>query len=285
MSGLTENEIHEIERANAADTRPVVFVHGLWLLSSSWDNWRALFEDNDYVTLAPGWPDDPATVEEARKDPSVFAKKMVQGVTDHYLEAIALLSIPPLVIGHSFGGLIAQKLAGEGVAAATVVIDNAPFQGVLPLPFSALKSAAPVLGNPTNAGKAVSLTLEQFTYGWANNLEPAEAEQLWSTYHVPAPGAPLFQAATANFNPFSETKVDTRNPSRGPMLIIAGAKDNTVPLAITEATFKLQSKNENVTQFVEIPGRGHSLTIDHGWREVADTALVFAQNYAAPKQH
>jgi len=285
MSGLTENEIHEIERANAADTRPVVFVHGLWLLSSSWDAWRTLFEANGYVTLAPGWPDDPDTVEEARKDPSVFAKKMVQGVTDHYLEAIARLTIPPVVIGHSFGGLIAQKLAGEGVSATTIVIDNAPFQGVLPLPFSSLKSAAPVLGNPTNAGKAVSLTLEQFSYGWANNLDAAEAEDLWKTYHVPAPGAPLFQAATANFNPFSETKVDTRNPGRGPMLIIAGAKDNTVPLAITEATYKLQSKNENVTQFVEIPDRGHSLTIDHGWREVADTALVFAQNYAAPKPH
>jgi non-heme chloroperoxidase len=282
MSTLTDSELAQIDAANATGVRPVVFVHGLWLLSSSWDPWRALFEDNGYATLAPGWPDDPETVEEAKADPSVFAHKMVQQVTDHYLEAIAKLTSAPIVIGHSFGGLIAQKIAGEGVAASTVSIDNAPFQGVLQLPLSSLKSSAPVLTNPTNIGKAVSLTLEQFKYGWANNLDDAEAEHLWSTYHVPAPGAPLFQAATANFNPFSETKVNTHNPERGPLLIIAGGADNTVPLAITEATYKLQSKNPGETRITVIPGRGHSLIIDNGWREVADTALEFVQEYAPP---
>ncbi|WP_331095098.1 alpha/beta hydrolase [Lacisediminihabitans sp.] len=282
MNGLTETELNEIARANALGTRPVVFVHGLWLLSSSWDRWRALFEDNGYATIAPGWPDDPDTVEEAKRDPSVFAHKMVGQVTDHYLDAIAKLDHEPVVIGHSFGGLIALKIAGEGAAAATVAIDNAPFQGVLPLPVSSLKSSAPVLTNPTNVGKAVALTLEQFTYGWANNLEADEAKELWETYHVPAPGAPLFQAATANFNPFSETKVDTRNPERGPVLIIAGANDNTVPLAITRATYNLEKKNAGETRITEIPGRGHSLVIDHGWREVADTALEFTLTYADP---
>jgi non-heme chloroperoxidase len=280
MNGLTETELDEIALANEKGSRPVVFVHGLWLLSSSWDRWRALFEDNGYATLAPGWPDDPATVEEAKKDPSVFAHKMVQQVTDHYLEAISKLDQQPVVIGHSFGGLISLKIAGEGVASSTIAIDNAPFQGVLPLPVSSLKSSAPVLANPTNIGKAVALTLEQFTYGWANNLDAAEAKELWETYHVPAPGAPLFQAATANFNPFSETKVDTRNDARGPVLIIAGEKDNTVPLAITHATYKLESKNVGETRITEIPGRGHSLVIDSGWREVADTALEFAQTYS-----
>jgi pimeloyl-ACP methyl ester carboxylesterase len=280
MNGLTETELDEIALANEKGSRPVVFVHGLWLLSSSWDRWRALFEDNGYATLAPGWPDDPATVEEAKNDPSVFAHKMVQQVTDHYLEAISKLDQQPVVIGHSFGGLISLKIAGEGVASSTIAIDNAPFQGVLPLPISSLKSSAPVLANPTNIGKAVALTLEQFTYGWANNLDAAEAKELWETYHVPAPGAPLFQAATANFNPFSETKVDTRNDARGPVLIIAGEKDNTVPLAITHATYKLESKNVGETRITEIPGRGHSLVIDSGWREVADTALEFAQTYS-----
>jgi non-heme chloroperoxidase len=280
MNGLTETELDEIALANEKGSRPVVFVHGLWLLSSSWDRWRALFEDNGYATLAPGWPDDPATVEEAKNDPSVFAHKMVQQVTDHYLEAISKLDQQPVVIGHSFGGLISLKIAGEGVASSTIAIDNAPFQGVLPLPVSSLKSSAPVLANPTNIGKAVALTLEQFTYGWANNLDAAEAKELWETYHVPAPGAPLFQAATANFNPFSETKVDTRNDARGPVLIIAGEKDNTVPLAITHATYKLESKNVGETRITEIPGRGHSLVIDSGWREVADTALEFAQTYS-----
>jgi pimeloyl-ACP methyl ester carboxylesterase len=206
---------------------------------------------------------------------------MVQPVTDHYLEVIAALDEAPAVIGHSFGGLIAQKIAGEGVAAVTVSIDNAPFQGVLPLPISSLKSAAPVLANPTNVGKAVTLTLEQFKYGWANELDDAEAKELYETYHVAAPGAPLFQAATANFNPFAQTKVDTKNPERGPLLLISGQGDHTVPWAIMEASYKLQSKNPGVTEVTKIPGRGHSLTIDHGWREVADTALAFVQAYTA----
>ncbi|WP_256921861.1 alpha/beta hydrolase [Leifsonia sp. NCR5] len=258
----------------------MVFVHGLWLLSSSWDKWRALFEDQGYATIAPGWPDDPGSVEEARRDPEVFAKKMVKQVTEHYLEAIDALEHEPVVIGHSFGGLIAQKIAGEGVAAATVSIDNAPFQGVLQLPASSLKSAAPVLTNPTNIGKAVSLTFEQFRYGWANHVDEAEARELYETYHVPTSGVPLFQAATANFNPFAETKVDTKNPERGPLLLISGEGDNTVPASIVEASYKIQSRNEGVTRLATVPNRGHSLTIDSGWREVADIALEFVQEFA-----
>jgi non-heme chloroperoxidase len=277
---LAEWEVEEIARANASGKPPVVFVHGLWLLSSSWQEWRDLFEESGYATIAPGWPDDPATVEEAKERPEAFAHKMVQQVTDHYLEAIRRLDRAPAVIGHSFGGLIAQKIAGEGAASVTVSIDNAPFKGVLPLPVSALKSASPVLLKPGNANKAVSLTLEQYKFGWANALSDEEAERLWTKYHVPAAGAPLFQAAFANFNPFGgETAVDSKNPARGPLLIVGGADDNTVPLAITKASYKIQAKNEGVTQFVEIPGRGHSLIIDSGWREVADTALEFVGDY------
>jgi pimeloyl-ACP methyl ester carboxylesterase len=277
---VTDWEKAEIDRANESGLTPVTLVHGLWLLSSSWQQWRDLFEANDFITIAPGWPDDPDTVEEAHEDPSVFAHKMVQGVTDHYLEAISLLDRKPAVIGHSFGGLIAQKIAGEGVAAATVAIDNAPFKGVLPLPVSALKSASPVLRNPANRSKAVTLTLEQFTYGWTNNLDEAESAELYEKYHVAAPGAPLFQAAVANFNILGgETRVDTKNPDRGPLLIIAGEADNTVPLAITEATYKIQSKNPGLTEIVTVPNRGHSLTIDHGWREVAQLALTFVNRF------
>ena len=280
-STLAEWETAEIESANAAGRTPVVFVHGLWLLSSSWQPWRDLFEDNGFTTLAPGWPDDPATVAEARDHPEAFAKKMVQQVTDHYLEAIAALDQAPVVIGHSFGGLIAQKIAGEGVATVTVSIDNAPFKGVLPLPASSLKSAAPVLTNPANARRGVSLTWEQFQYGWVNNLSEEEGRRLYETAHVPAAGAPLFQAAFANFNPFGgETQVDSKNPERGPLLIIGGENDHTVPPAITNASYKIQSKNPGVTEEIIIPGRGHSLTIDSGWREVADEALAFVQRYA-----
>jgi non-heme chloroperoxidase len=277
---LTQWEKTEIDRANASGLVPVVFVHGLWLLSSSWQHWRELFEASGYTTLAPGWPDDPATVQDAKEHPEVFAHKMVQQVTDHYLAAISQLQKKPAVIGRSFGGLIAQKVAGEGVATATVAIDNAPFKGVLPLPISSLRSAAPVLGNPLNRGKAIALTFDQFKYGWANNLDDTEAHELYETFHVPASGAPLFQAAVANFNPFSgETHVDSKNPERGPLLIIAGANDNTVPPAITGASYNIQSKNPGITEIEYIKDRGHSLTIDHGWKEVADTALTFIKRF------
>jgi non-heme chloroperoxidase len=270
----------EIEKANASGLTPVVFVHGLWLLSSSWQRWRDLFEANGYTTIAPGWPDDPATVQEAFEHPDVFAHKKVQAVTDHYLDAIRQLEKKPAVVGHSFGGLIAQKIAGTGASAASVTIDNAPFRGVLPLPISSLRSALPVLGNPTNYGKAIALTFPQFKYGWANNLDADEAKELYETFHVPAPGAPLFQASIANFNPLSETRVDSKNPERGPLLVIAGENDHTIPLAVTEATFKIQSKhNSGVTEIERIAGRGHSLVIDNGWKEVADVAVKFIQRF------
>ncbi len=276
---LTDHEQSEIDEANASGRQPVAFVHGLWLLSSSWDRWRGLFEESGYATIAPGWPDDPETVAEARDHPEVFARKMVQAVTDHYLEAIEALNVKPAVIGHSFGGLIAQKIAGEGASAATVAIDPAPGRGILPLPTSALKSGSPVLGNPANARRSVTLTFEEFTYGWANSLDEAEARQLYEEFHVAASGIPIFQAAAANLNPFSETKVKFKAEDRGPILIISGENDHTVPHAISHAAYKKHSKNTAVTEFTEIPDRGHSLTIDHGWTEVAQTALDFIRKY------
>jgi non-heme chloroperoxidase len=281
MATLSNRERAEIDRANDSGLRPVVFVHGLWLLSSSWDRWRILFEQHGLTTLAPGWPDDPETVAEAKADPDVFAHKMIAMVTDHYLEAIGRLTIKPAIIGHSFGGLIAQRLAGEGASTVTVAIDPAPFRGVLPLPASSLKSASPVLGNPFNAGRAVSLTFEQFTYGWANVLPEDEARALYEEFHVPAAGAPLFQAATANINPWTEAKVDTSNPDRGPLLIVAGQADHTVPLAITHAMFEVQRKNASPTEIIELADRGHSLTIDHGWKQVAEVSLKFVTDHGA----
>jgi non-heme chloroperoxidase len=200
-------------------------------------------------------------------------------VADHVGEVIGKLTAKPAVIGHSFGGLLAQIIAGRGLSAASVAIDPAPFRGVLPLPISSLRSAMPVLGNPLNRGRAVSLTLEQFRYGWANAVGEEEAKQLHDAFHVPAAGAPLFQAATANLNPWTEAKVDSGNPERGPLLIISGEKDQTVPWAIANASFKKQRRNAGVTEIVEIPNRGHALTIDSGWREVADKALAFVKRF------
>jgi non-heme chloroperoxidase len=269
----------QIERANASGLQPVVFIHGLWLLPSSWDRWMTVFDDAGYATVNPGWPDDPETVEEANAHPEVFAHKTVGQVADHYSEIIARLDKKPVVLGHSFGGLLVQMVAGRGLAAATVAIDPAPFRGVLPLPFSALKSASPVLGNPLNTRRAVPLTFDQFRYGFANAVSEDEAKELYETFAVPASGAPLFQAATANLNPWTEAKVDTENPERGPLLIISGEKDNTVPWAIANASFKKQERNQAVTEIVEMPNRGHALVIDSGWREVADTALTFVKRF------
>lgn len=276
---LTDQERHDISRANELNLAPVVFVHGLWLLSSSWDPWREMFEEHGFVAVAPGWPDDPETVAEGRADPELFAHKMIGAVTDHYLQAIQLLDRKPALIGHSFGGLIVQRLAGLGVAGATVAIDAAPFRGVLTVPLSSLRAGAPILKNPANRGRAVALTFEEFQYSWANNLTESEARTLYDTYHVPASGAPLFQDVLANLNPFTEAQVDVHNPDRGPLLIISGEKDHTIPPAISEASYKHQLKNPGATEIVEIPNRGHSLTIDSGWREVAQTALDFIRHH------
>ncbi len=276
---ITEHEMEQVERANATGLQPIVFVHGLWLLPSSWDRWAALFEGAGYTALQPGWPDDPDTVEEANAKPEVFAHKTVGQVADHFEVIIRGLNKKPAVIGHSFGGLLVQMLSGRGVASATVAIDPGPFRGVLPLPLTALKSAWPVLGNPANRNRAIPLTFEQFRYGFANAVSEEEAKELYKTYAVPASGVPLFQAATANLNPWTEAKVDVENPDRGPVLIISGEKDNTVPWAIANASFKQQQKNRGVTEIVEMKNRGHALVIDSGWREVADTALAFIRRF------
>ncbi|HEX7297760.1 MAG TPA: alpha/beta hydrolase [Solirubrobacteraceae bacterium] len=273
-------EADELERVNASGRTPVVFIHGLWLLASSWERWATVFEDAGYAPLAPGWPDDPETVEEGNAHPEVFARKTVGQVADHFQGVIARLARKPAVIGHSFGGLLTQIIAGRGLSAVSVAIDPAPFRGVLPLPLSTLRASAPVLTNPANYNRAVPLTYEQFRYAFANAVSEDEARELYDTYAVPAPGAPLFQAATANLNPRTEARVDTRNPDRGPLLIISGEKDNTVPWALSNAAYKRQKHNRGVTEITEIAGRGHGLTIDSGWREVADTALAFVQRFA-----
>jgi non-heme chloroperoxidase len=278
-ASITEPEAEQVERANATGLQPVVFIHGLWLLPSSWDRWATVFEEAGYTALTPGWPDDPETVEEANAHPEVFAHKTVGQVADRFAELIGKLAKKPAVIGHSFGGLLTQIIAGRGLSAASVAIDPAPFRGVLPLPISALKSSAPVLGNPANRNRAVPLTYEQFRFAFANAVSEEEAKELYETFAVPASGAPLFQAATANLNPWTEAKVDTSNPDRGPLLIISGEKDNTVPWAIANGSYKRQKRNDGVTEITEMPGRGHALTIDSGWRDVADTALAFVKRF------
>ena len=279
MTSISGREQRQIEAANASGNAPVVFIHGLWLLPSSWDNWAEFFMKAGYAPLTPDWPDDPETVEEARANPEVLAGKKLGEVADHTAEVIAGLERKPAVMGHSTGGLLAQLIADRGLSAATVAIDPGPFRGVLPLPYSTLKVSAPILRNPLNRGRAITLTFDQFKYGWANALDEEEARRLYDTYHVAAPGVALMQMANANLNPFTEAKVDTKNPERGPLLIIEGDDDHTVHPAIAKAAYKRQRRNEGLTELKTIPNRGHALTIDSGWREVAQTALDFVKRF------
>ena len=277
---VTIDELEQVDRANASGKTPVVFVHGLWLLPSSWDRWAEVFEAAGYCAVQPGWPDDPDTVAEAKAPPEVFARKSVGQIADHFEAVIRKLDRKPAVIGHSFGGLLTQILAGRGCAAVSVAIDPAPFRGVLPLPVSALRSASPVLRNPANRHRAVPLTYEQFRYGFVNALDEDEAKALYEEFAVPGSGEPIFQAAAANLNPWTEAKVNSKNPDRGPLLIMSGELDHTVPWAIANASYKREKRNEGVTEIVEMKGRGHSLVIDNGWREVAETALDFVKRFA-----
>jgi non-heme chloroperoxidase len=270
----------QVERANATGLTPVVFIHGLWLLPSSWDRWAEVFAEAGFAPVLAPWPDDPETVEEANANPEVMANKSVGQVADYIASLIAKLDTKPAIVGHSFGGLLTQILAGRGLSRASVPISPAPFRGVLPLPVSALKSSFPVLGNPANRSRAVPLTYDQFRYAFANAVAEDEAKELYNRYAVPAAGVPLFQAATANLNPWTEVKVNSKNPERGPLLIVSGSKDHTVPWAISNAAYKKQKRNGAVTEIVSVEDRGHALTIDSGWREVCDLSLQFIQRFA-----
>jgi pimeloyl-ACP methyl ester carboxylesterase len=279
MASISERENGQIEAANASDKTPVVFIHGLWLLPSSWDSWAEFFEQAGYAALTPDWPDDPPTVEQARAEPETLAGKSLKQVADHTAEVIAALTTKPVVMGHSTGGLVAQMLAGQGLSAATVAIDPGVFRGVLPLPLSVLRGVGPFLLDPRTRGRAITLTFDQFRYGWANALDQTEAQELYEKYHVAGSGQALVQMGNANLNPATEATVDTTNADRGPLLIIDGEKDHTVPWAIAHAAYNRQRRNPGVTEIVKMSNRGHSLTIDHGWREVAQTALDFVKRY------
>jgi pimeloyl-ACP methyl ester carboxylesterase len=254
---------------------PVVFIHGLWLHATSWASWAELFSQAGYDPIAPGWPGDADTVEASRANPDSIADHGIDDVTRHYQAIIDTLPARPILIGHSFGGMIAEKLLGLDYGAAAIGIDAAQIKGVLPLPLSALHSTLPVFKNPANKHKAVSLTAEQFRYSFGNAVSEEESAALYERWAIPAPGKPLFEAAAANFSLHSPAKVETDNPDRGPLLLMSGGKDHTVPESITKSTAKQYRHSPAETEVMDFPDRGHSLTIDHGWPEIAQAALTW----------
>ncbi|MEE4543022.1 alpha/beta hydrolase [Streptomyces sp. V4-01] len=258
---------------NPTAGRPVVFIHGLWLHPTSWNPWVELFRERGYAPVAPGWPGVAASVEQSRSDPDSIADQGIDDVVAHYARIIDGLTEPPVLVGHSFGGMIAEKLLGQDRAAAAVAIDAAQIKGVLPVPLSSLRATLPVFRNPANRHRAVSLTPEQFRFAFGNAVSAEESAGLHARWTIPAPGKPLFEAAAANFSPHSPAGVDTGNAGRGPLLLVMGGRDHTVPEAITKATLKQYRGSGAVTDLIEFADRGHSLTIDSGWRAVADAAL------------
>ena len=254
---------------------PVVFIHGLWLHATSWTPWLNLFRDAGYDPVAPGWPHEPATVEEAREQPDAMANISIDEATEHFATIVDQCASPPVIIGHSFGGLIAEKLLGQGRGAAGVAIDPAQIKGVLPLPLGQLRAGLPGLGNPANLHKAVALTRKEFRFGFGNALSEEESDALYEEWTIPSPARPLFQAAAANFVLHSQAKVDTDNDTRGPLLLISGTADHTVPDVVTRSTLKQYRGSTAITELKQFEGRGHSLTIDSGWKEVADAVIAW----------
>lgn len=271
---ITAREFNQISAANTSGKQPVVLVHGLWTLASSWRDWQALLEDRGYAVVAVDWPGDPSDVESARAGGGSLAGTSIATIEVHVREVVALLDRKPILIGHSLGGLVVELVAGHGVAAATIALGPAQIKGVWQIPVTVLRSLFPFLKDPRNIKKTVSLTFPQFRYIFANAVDEAKARELYEEA-VPAPAKPLFELSAANLNPRAVNAADTKNPDRGPLLMVAGEKDNVVPYAVVEAAYKIQKKNPCPTELYEVVGAGHSHVVDQHLDEVAGRALEF----------
>jgi len=261
-----------------ADT--IVLIHGLWMTSLSWENWVKRYSDKGYRVIARSWPGMDGDIEALRRDPSAIATLGITEIVDHYEGIIRGLDKPPILIGHSFGGLMTQILLDRGLGASGVAIASAAIKGVLILPFSTIKVVTPALSNPLNNHRAVPLTPEQFHYAFTNTLSEDESLKVFERYAVPGPDHLLFQAGLANFNPHAASTVNVHNDDRAPLLMISGGKDHISPPSVVEANTKLYAKSKAVTEYKVYPERSHYTLGQAGWEEVADYALDWAARHA-----
>ena len=256
--------------------KTIVLIHGLWMNALSWENWVERYRARGFDVVAKSWPGLDGDFQALRQNHAAIDNLGLGEVADYYEAIVKALPEPPILMGHSMGGVVVQVLLDRGLGVAGVAVDPGPLKGVLALPISALRSAFPVLKNPANNHRAVMLSPEEFHYAFTNTLSPAASQAAYDRYAVPGPGRVLFQAALANFNPRAVTRVDFHNDSRAPLLLIAGGDDHVAPPAVTKAEAKLQGKSQALTAYKEFPGRSHFTVGQPGWEEVADFALDWA---------
>ena len=259
---------------------PIVLIHGLWMTPLSWEHWAARFQEKGHEVHAPAWPGFDAEPAALNRDPSGLTDLSIARILDHYEGVIRGLDRPPIIMGHSFGGLFTTILLDRGLGVAGVSVDGAPGRGILGLPLSTLRSSFPVLGNPLNRGKATALTHEQFHYAFTNTLSEADSRAAYERYAVPAANRVLFEGAVANFAPGTAARVDYASDTRAPLLLLAGGKDHVVPAKTTHAIAKKYAKSRAVTDVKEWPERSHFTVGEPGWEAVADHALEWAVRQA-----
>jgi pimeloyl-ACP methyl ester carboxylesterase len=259
----------------------IVLINGLWMTALSWENWVKRYTDKGFRVIAKSWPGMDIDINELRRNPASIATLGITEIVDHYEKIIRELDSAPIIIGHSFGGLMTQILIDRGLGAAGVAIAPAPVKGIIVLPFSTLKVSFPALSNPVNNHRALPLRPEQFHYAFTNHLSEEESLAVYNRYAVPGPDHVLFQAAFANFNPHAATAVDFQNNDRAPLLLVSGGKDHVSPASVVEANFKLYPKTKAVTEYKEFPERTHYTLGQKGWEEVADYALEWALTRSA----
>ncbi|MCZ4602387.1 alpha/beta hydrolase [Streptomyces sp. Lzd4kr] len=253
---------------------PVVFIHGLWLHASCWDAWMRRFLVEGFAPVAPGWPGEPDTVAEARRQGTSGDVPGLDDVVKHYATVVRSLDTSPVLIGHSLGGLIVQRLLGMGLGRSGVAMASAPIKGVeLPSPYADFCARFPALAHPENIARSPELTAGQFRYAFANAVTEEESTVLFERYAIPSPGRTLFEAAFTGNTRNSRSSVDTGNSARGPLLLVSGQEDRLAPDAITRAAHRLYSDSTAVTHLKRFAGHGHSMIIDSGWQVIADYIL------------